>query len=471
MPWLRAYQVSLAPLLLALSAGFPVVISVVVSRALRFAAGVSYAASLTGLVALLAVSNGFDFDSIWNGLVHVPAQLLTETLPLGGGSYLMAAPIVLTWLCAALSAELLLRPASPSALGPGVPVVFFVLAFAATTSAPAGPTIAEGAGLFGALVVGALARQGLIEAQVAHAEAGPRGSGLRRAGRDGATARCGERSRARRMAAVLVVALADRGVACARRWPTSPLRSTRSTQLLSAPSSTLWTPSPRCAGPTRSGRPHSFSSVQVERPWSGYMSLAVLDNYDGDIWTSSATFRPTGGRVPSSAAASLERARQPRRAQRYTLQRSIGLPFLPVLDRPVQVDGLSVDADATTGMLAASPALPASYSVVSRVPAATARGLGTANLIALGAGCPGRRHRRVHRTPARFGERCRGRGPLCCEPDGPASQAVPRFPRGRRLLAPRPGAARRPAPLGGALVQPRRPGRHLVGSGHERRYR
>ncbi len=178
MPWLRAYQVNLAPLLLVLSAGLPVLISVIVSRALRFAAGVSYATSLTGLVALLTISNGFNFDSIWNGLAHVPARLLTETLPLGGGSYLMAAPIVLTWLCGALSAELLLRPASPSAVGPGVPVVFFVLGFAATTSGPAGATIGEGAGLFGAFVVGALARQGLIDAQVAHADAGgPRGEG------------------------------------------------------------------------------------------------------------------------------------------------------------------------------------------------------------------------------------------------------------------------------------------------------
>ena len=175
MPWLRAYQVSLAPLLLVLSAALPVLISVIVSRALRFAAGVSYAASLTGLVALLAISNEFNFNSIWDGLVHVPAQLLTETLPLAGGSYLMAAPIVLTWLCGTLSAELLLRPASPSAVGPGVPVLFFVLAFAATTSGPAGATIAEGAGLFGAFVVGALARQGLIEAQIAHAEAGGTG--------------------------------------------------------------------------------------------------------------------------------------------------------------------------------------------------------------------------------------------------------------------------------------------------------
>jgi len=55
----------------------------------------SYAVSGTGLLALLALSNGFFFHGIWDGLVHVPAQLLTETLPLSGGSSLLAAPIVL----------------------------------------------------------------------------------------------------------------------------------------------------------------------------------------------------------------------------------------------------------------------------------------------------------------------------------------------------------------------------------------
>jgi hypothetical protein len=389
MPWLRAYQVSLAPLLLVLSAALPVLISVIVSRALRFAAGVSYAASLTGLVALLAISNEFNFNSIWDGLVHVPAQLLTETLPLAGGSYLMAAPIVLTWLCGTLSAELLLRPASPSAVGPGVPVIFFVLAFAATTSGPAGATIAEGAGLFGAFVVGALARQGLIDAQIAHAEAGGTGG-------EGAAASRARRRRSslRRaisgtaMAALLIVALAI-GVSRVPALVNKPSALTRSTQLLS---STVVDPldalaSLRSSDPT--GLPRSLFSVQVQGPWSGYMSMAVLDNYDGDIWTSSATFRPTGGRVPSSGTASSSEPGSKIVLQRYRLRHSIGLPFLPVLDRPVQVDGLSVDADPSSGMLAASPALPASYSVLSRVPAATATGIGTANVIALGAAVPG----------------------------------------------------------------------------------
>ena len=456
MPWLRAYQVSLAPLLLALSAVVPVLISVIVSRALRFAAGVSYAASLTGLVALLAISNEFDFNSIWNGLVHVPAQLLTETLPLAGGSYLMAAPIVLTWFCAAVSAELLLRPASPSAVAPGVPVVFFVLAFAATTSAPAGATIAEGAGLLGALVVGALARQGVIDAQVAHAEAGGAAArrGPRRAGPGVATAPFGERISGTALAALLVVALAL-GVS---RVPVAGQQARRSHPLQPSccrpPWSTRWTPSPPCAGSDLGGPPKKLFKVQVKRPWSGYMSLAVLNNYDGDIWTSSATFRPTGGRVPSASPAAPDEPASQLVPQRYTLQRAIGLPFLPALDRPVQVDGLSVDADANTGMLSASPSLPASYSVLSRAPAATARGVGTANLIAFGAAVPGGDNARVHRAPARFGERRRCCGPLRGEPHRPASEAVARVSRGRRLFAARPRKARRAPPLNGALSNP-----------------
>lgn len=388
MPWLRAYQVSRAPLLLALAAVVPVLISACVSRVLRFEAVVSYAASLTGLVALLSISNGFDFNSIWYGLVHVPAQLLTETLPLSGGTYLLAAPVVLTWLCAAVSAELLFRPARPSPSGPAAPVAFFVLAFAATTSAPAGATIAEGAGLFGALVVGALGRQALIEAQVAHAEASD-------AGAASSTGRPGRRySSLRRsltaagLAAILAGALAI-GVSSVPAFANKPAALTRSTQLLSG---TVVDPLDALASLRRSdlgAPPRVLFNVQVEQRWSGYLSLATLDDYDGDVWTFSATFRPTGGRVPSPSTAGSSEPGSNVVLQRYTLERSIGLPFLPALDRPLQVGGLSVDADATTGMLAASPALPASYSVLSRVPPSTLRGIGAGNQIALGAEVPG----------------------------------------------------------------------------------
>jgi hypothetical protein len=183
----------------------------------------------TGLVVLLVVSNGFNLHGVWDGLVHVPAQLLTETLPLSGGSPLLAAPIVLTWLCSAVSAELLGRPSRPSALGTAVPVLYFALAFVTTTSGPAAGTVPEGAALLGALVVCALARQGLIEAQAARAgtgssatghEPGRRRSSLRRAAAGAA------------LAAALVVALAA-GIARVPALAAKPATVSRPTQLLS----------------------------------------------------------------------------------------------------------------------------------------------------------------------------------------------------------------------------------------------
>ena len=50
-PWLRAYQVAHAPLLLALAAVLPVVISAVASRVTRSPAVVSYAVSATALLS------------------------------------------------------------------------------------------------------------------------------------------------------------------------------------------------------------------------------------------------------------------------------------------------------------------------------------------------------------------------------------------------------------------------------------
>jgi hypothetical protein len=53
------------------------------------------------------------------------------------------------------------------------------------------------------------------------------------------------------------------------------------------------------------------------------------------------------------------------------------------------VSGLAVDADATTGMLAASPTLPATYAVMSQVPPGTLSQISPAMAVASGPGVPG----------------------------------------------------------------------------------
>ena len=291
--------------------------------------------------------------------------------------------MVLTWLCSTLTAELLGRPSRPSVLGLAVPVLYFALAFIATTSGPAGGTMSEGAALLGALVVCALARQGLVEAGTVKAgtgrsaaRAGPapqlltaRGSGGGHGGRDagGVDRRGGRRTRAGGQAGERQPP--DAAAFGHGRRP--PRRSGRAAQ--------------RDPG----AAPRDVFEVQVQSAWSGYIPLAVLDQYNGDAWSFSATFRPTGGRVPSPATLAASDPEAEQLLQRYRLEGATGLPFLPAMDRPTQVDGVAADADTTTGMLAASITVPASYTVVSLVPPGTIGQLSSAGGLAAGAEVPG----------------------------------------------------------------------------------
>ncbi len=379
-PWLRAYQVPRAPLILALAAVLPVVFAGGLSWVLRLAPLLSYAASIAGLAGFFWFVNGFDASSAWDGLVHVPAQLLSETLPLSGSAYLLSAPVVLTWLCGSISAELFVRPPRPSAAGVMVPLLYFVFAFVATTSAPAGEGVAASVSLLGALMLCALSRQAVLERQRALIYARSESQRSRRT----ATVR-----RAALFTAMAAVLAADFAVAVPGALSSGgkPATVSRSTALVSGvvvdPLEAL--ASLRDSQP--GAPPVTLFKTDVLESWNGYMTLAALDDYDGDVWGFSATFRPTGGRVPEPSSGATSGGY--RLVQRYLIERPVGLPFLPAADRPVQVDGVPVDVDETTGMLAASPSLPTNYTVVSQVPAGTLAELNSASPIASGASVPG----------------------------------------------------------------------------------
>jgi hypothetical protein len=104
---------------------------------------------------------------------------------------------------------------------------------------------------------------------------------------------------------------------------------------------------------------------------NGYLAAVILDNYDGGTWTFDATLRPTGGRIPTPAGPAGRVGVQPV-GQQNVLVGQLPAPFLPVLDRPVRVAGLPIEADEATGMLMTQhPAIRASYSVVSNSPLPT----------------------------------------------------------------------------------------------------
>jgi TgpA N-terminal domain/Transglutaminase-like superfamily len=382
-PWLRAYQVARAPLILALTAALPVAFAAALSWIWRVAPLLSYAASMAGLVVFLWLVNGFDLRSAWDGFVHVPAQLLSETLPLSGSPYLLSAPIVLTWLCGAISAELFARPARPAAAGLMVPLLYFVFAFVVTTSAPVGGGVAASVSLLGALMLCSLARQAVLERQRALVQARSKGQQSRQR----ATLR-----RAALLTAMAALLAADFAAAVpgALSFGGRPATVSRSTPLVSGavvdPLDAL--ASLRDSDP--GAPPVTVFRADALQSWNGYVTLAALDDYDGDVWTFSATFRPTGGRVPEpTSGVTSETTGGERLVQHYLVERPVGLPLLPAVDRPVQVDGLPVDVDQTTGMLAASPSLPASYTVVSEVPAGTLAQLSPVSPFAPGADVPG----------------------------------------------------------------------------------
>ncbi|HTW10297.1 MAG TPA: transglutaminase domain-containing protein [Acidimicrobiales bacterium] len=402
-PWLRAYQVSGAIAFFAAAALAPPAISGVMSRALRFGPVLAYATSATGLLVLLGATDGFGYQAVWDGLAHVPAQLLSETLPLSGSAYLLAAPIVLTWLCAAATAELHLRPARPSAAALGVPVAYFALSFAATTSAPAGASVAEGAGVLGALVVTALCRQGLIEARATRTAATASsatspgrtragGSGTAIAAMSAGSEQDRKHSSVRRAAtgaaaAAAVASVTALVVSSIPAFASKPASVSRPTQLLLG---TVVNPLDELAVmrfSSHSSPPRKLFTVDVAQPWDGYVTVADLDDYDGDTWSFSDTFQPTGGRVPSASATGGQGTRLLR--QRYRVRNGIGLPFLPEVDRPVQVEGLAVEANSTTGMLASGARAPFSYSVTSRAPLLTSAEVPASSAIIPAASVPG----------------------------------------------------------------------------------
>lgn len=377
LPWLRAYQVGGAPLLLVLAAVLPVLVTAGVWTALRLSALVGLAASLTSLLALLLAFNGFSLGAVWDGLYRVPPDLLTETLPLSGGASLLVAPVVLTWLCSALCAELLARPARPSAAALGLPIAYFAIAYGATTSAPSGKTLAEAAVELCLVAVMAAGRQGALDTNQETAQAGPGlGEGEGRGLRSGTLRRSVS---AVGLAGLLAGAL---GLALSGipALATKPAALDRPNRLLSG---VVVDPVDSLAAlrDTRPAAPPvSMFLVTVDQPWDGYIAVADLDSYNGSSWSFSDTFKPTGGRVPVPPGPALPGTQLV--YQHYDVQRPIGTPFLPAVGRPLQVSGASVDADTSTGMLASTAGAPLSYSVTSRAPSGSGLDLPASTSIA-----------------------------------------------------------------------------------------
>ncbi|MFN2562370.1 MAG: DUF3488 and transglutaminase-like domain-containing protein, partial [Jatrophihabitans sp.] len=107
----------------------------------------------------------------------------------------------------------------------------------------------------------------------------------------------------------------------------------------------------------------------TDRATSGYVSIATVDYYDGDGWTFTRTFRPSGGVIPDETDPTM-RPPGPMVTQQYTITKGAmtTVPWMPYLNRAERVTGAAVNIDPDSGMIVPSGALHAGdqYTVRSR---------------------------------------------------------------------------------------------------------
>lgn len=356
LPWLRVYSSPGARWSVVCAAPAAVLLSACLSRALRVRAIIAFATSGGLLLLALFFTSGHDLHSLASGLLHGPSRLFSETLPLGGDAVGTPAMVVV-WLAGAVAGETAFRSGAGSEL-PGIafaaPIASFVLSIAVAARAPGGNRIAAPL-LLVLIAVAAAARRG------------------------------GEMRVARTHRAVILFALAAAilavGIPAIPGFERAPAAvyepPVTESHLLVDPVAAFG--AFRDAGGHRGAIP--VMKVTTGAPSDGYLTAAVLDDFDGSEWTFESTFKPTGGRVPVPPGYSRPAVGTSAVTTSTTLLSVLPVPLLPVLERAEIVDGLPVAADARNGMLVPDQrfALPGRFRATSDAPVVTLTGVPAAD--------------------------------------------------------------------------------------------
>lgn len=361
-PWFRAYSSPGAAAAIAVAAVTSLAIAVVAAGTLRWKPHWSFALSASCLLLVLAAESGWDLSALMDALVRGPGRLVTETLPLAGAQ--AAAPVVVvSWVAGAASGEVAMRArrrSQSSAIALAIPVAWFVASLAVTAPAP-GSDWVEAPFLFVVLAAAAFAR---------HEVSGP----VHQLSPDSEGVPAASHRIVRwivpcvALAAVLAAVVPT--LPGARLAPAAVSERPRSQpQFIVNPVAVL--------GALRDGdtsaRGTAMFRIDTSGPSDGYLSVAVLDRYDGAQWTFDSTFDPTGGRVPlppgyvppAFGSATVDSS--------TILLRRPAVPLLPVLGRPLRISGMTVAADPLHGMVAPDQPyrLPARFRTVSQTPVLT----------------------------------------------------------------------------------------------------
>lgn len=365
LPWLRAFPADVVSVPLfgaaVLSVLAPVVVVGIGVRRLWLSALIDLLLFVFyELIVTLREPGGF--GDLYTGLVHGPAQILSFALPLVSPRTLLVAPVALCWLCGAVTGECVAR--GWQTIFPYLTLVAtFGLAYGGTargiTSSADGrhyDTLFAGALLFVLLLL--RAGQAWVVQDESAETTEPEGLLPLRGLAVGAAVALAVTAVA--AGAVQSAAFSGQPAMPARVPPIDESRPVTPLAFVSGL---------RPDDPTAPGKP--LFQVTLNRAASNYVAIASVDYYDGDSWSFSRTFRPSGGVIPPEADPSL-RPSGPPVTQEYQIAGGpmTTVPWMPHLDRAQRVTGVSVNIDAESGMIVPAGALRAGddYTVVSAVP-------------------------------------------------------------------------------------------------------
>jgi hypothetical protein len=364
-PWLRAFPagVMAVPLFGAalLSVLTPLVVVGIGLRKLWITA-IANIAIFVFYELLVTLRQPAGFDSLYTGLVHGPSQLLTFALPLVSPRTLLVAPVALCWLSGTMIGEFVAR-GWQSVLPYATLLVTFGLSYAGTaraiTSSSDGhryDTLLAGALLLTLLLLRA-AQSWVVQERAAETTQAEGILPLR-----GFVIGTVLSAVVALTAAAVVQssAFAGRPVTPARKPPvdqTTPLTPVAFVSGL------------RPADPKSKG--DELFKVTIDQAASNYLSLATVDTYDGEGWTFTRTFRPSGGVISAETDPAL-RPLGKAVTQQYSIDKGpmTTVPWMPYLNRAQWVSGASVNIDELSGMIVPSHPLRAgeNYTVRSDPP-------------------------------------------------------------------------------------------------------
>ncbi|MGI8677296.1 MAG: transglutaminase domain-containing protein [Jatrophihabitans sp.] len=361
-PWLRAFpaEVMAVPLIGASLLGvlLPVVVIAIGIRKLWLTALIDVIGFVffTTLVTLREPSG---FGDIYTGLVHGPSQVLSFALPLVSPRSLLVAPIALCWLSGVVMGECLGR-GWQSVLPYATLLVTFGLSYASTTRAIVSTsdghrydTLLAGGLLLALLLL--RSAQAWLEQDVGAETSQP----------DGMLPLRGLVIAAAVSGIVAVVAGLTVQASIFSGDPAAPQRVPPLDR--GQPLSPLaFVAGLRPSDPNSAGA--ELFRVTLDRRASRYVAIADVDTYDGDGWSFSRKFRPSGGVIPADQDPTA-RPNGPSVTQQYQIEKGpmTSAPWMPFQYRPEKVAGTAVNIDATSGMVVPSRTLRArqSYSVRS----------------------------------------------------------------------------------------------------------